>query len=481
VCARAVIKRMIAAALRPKLNRLRRSVNSTAYRRTLAAVVVGAGPAGIAPLVAARRKGMLDALLSGGIKIIERAPALGSGQIGNYVVRSDSFADSFLKAIDLDDTTLNLRALLDTRAGRYLDAQRGKPVSLAVVGCFLAEMASAIRESLSARGQDPFVTGVEAFRADRQLDGSWVTRCRNPDGSTDAFNSRNIVIATGADEPSRRLYAEKVAGRPLLPRFIAKTIQSSMFLGSQAEQKLEALTSIHPIRKVAIVGGSHSAIASAFKCMHHPHTGLLDCQLITVLHRNPLRLTYASPEAAVTDGYTAFDPADICPKTGRVFPLAGFRSDSRDLLRQYWGLGGLKRDSRLHVLQLDEAVYTQANQVLEEADLVIAALGYRPRALPLFDHRGDQLPLHCEIGTNPMVDNKSRILDSTGRVIRGAFGIGLSAGYPLAGTHGESSFRGEANGLALWQTEIGEALVIALLEDASTQDAEPTRGRPACG
>lgn len=442
--------------------------------------MIGAGPAGLAPLVAARQKGMLDALLREGIRIIERCPVLGSGQIGSYAVRSDSLADSFLKAIE-SDGTLSLRALLDTGAGRHLNKERGKPVSLAVVGSFLAEMAAAIRESLRARGQDPFITGLEAFRADRHSDGSWVIRCRDVDGRTVAFNSRNIVIATGAHQPLARLYVEKVAGHPLLPRFAAKTIQSSTFLGSDAEQTLERTTGVHPIQRVAIVGGSHSAIAAAYKCMHYPHRGLLDCERVTVLHRNPLRLTYSSPEAAITDGYTAFGPSDICPKTGRVFPLAGFRSDSRDLLRQYWGLGGLRRDSRLHLLQLHEELYTRANQILEEADLVIAALGYRPRAFPLFDQRGNRLGLQCELGTNAMVDARSRILDSTGCIISGAFGIGLSAGYPLAGIHGESSFRGEANGLALWQSDIGEALITMLLEDSSTQDSRLTHGRHTCG
>lgn len=64
--------------------------------------------------------------------------------------------------------------------------------------------------------------------------------------------------------------------------------------------------------------------------------------------------------------------------------------------------------------------------------------------------------------------------------IPGAFAIGLSAGYPLAGAHGERSFTGEANGFALWQSDIGEALVAAILENSGTQKEEPMYELPAC-
>jgi len=43
-------------------------------------------------------------------------------------------------------------------------------------------------------------------------------------------------------------------------------------------------------------------------------------------------------QSALADGYTEFGPEDICPVSGRVFRLSGFRLDSRELIMQarYW-------------------------------------------------------------------------------------------------------------------------------------------------
>lgn len=438
-----------------------------AIQPELGAVVVGGGPAGVALLVAARRGRLLEDLLKAELKIIERTDLVGPGEIGKYFIRSDSLADSFLKAVD-PQANPSLLQLLKRSAGKQIDALRGNPVKLSIVGDFLTELAIEVRRFLQSMELNPFITGLEAIRAHRQRDGSWVTTCRRHDGGMVHFHSRTLVIATGAHQPVGRLFDEPVAGVPLLPRFAHKTVQSADFLSDAGLEKIAERLSDQSSPRVAIVGGSHSAIASAHACMQGSLGISFGPASVTVLHRGLLRLTYASAEEALSDGYDAFGSADICRKTGRVFPLAGFRSDSRDLLRRYWGLGGLKPDNRLRLMRLEESRYREANRVLEEADLIVAALGYRPRALPLFEGENKPLDLQSDSGTAPLVDINSRVLDSTGQPIPGVFAIGLAAGYPLAGVHGESSFTAQANGLALWQSDIGANLVSQLLDAIKT-------------
>jgi hypothetical protein len=126
-------------------------------------------------------------------------------------------------------------------------------------------------------------------------------------------------------------------------------------------------------------------------------------------------------------------------------------------------MGDLSPDDRLNVRRVGEHADAEAMRLLEEADLIIAALGYRPRALPLRDERNTLLPLLGDADRGPLVDDHSRVLDRHGRPIDGVFGIGLSSGYPLAGMHGERSFAGEANGLALWWSDIGAQIVRQVL------------------
>lgn len=430
--------------------------------RPLGALVVGGGPAGCAVLLAARKLGALNELIASGVRIVERTDTLGSGELGDYRIRSDSFAESFLKPLDADAEP-PLRHLLSTPAGAYVDARRGQPVELTVAAELLAEMAVELRGALRAEGADPFVTGAEILRANRRTDGAWLALCRRG-AEVETFVAWNLVLATGAEQPIRRLHEIEVAGFPLLPRFCGKTVQSAELLGLSGPKRLADALSGRGSPKVAIVGGSHSAFSCALVCLGSPSGSSFGPRSIAILHPEPLRSTYASPAEALADGFDAFGEEDICPKTGRVFPLAGFRSDSRELLRRCLGLGGQAREERLLLLRLETDRFAEANSILDEADLIVAALGYRPRALPLFDTGGQPIRFLAETGASPLVDVRSRVLDAVGRAVPGVFALGLSAGYPLAGTHGEPSFTGEANGLALWQGDIGEDLVRQLLE-----------------
>src|SRR3546814_3137960 len=103
-----------------------------------------------------------------------------------------------------------------------------------------------------------------------------------------------------------------------------------------------------------------------------------------------------TPEAAHAEGFTDFGPDDICPVSGFVYRLAGFRLEARELVLRMMRVDGRTPEPRVrfHQVAHDDA---EARGYLAEADLVIAAMGYRPRALPLSDANGDPIAL-AEIG-----------------------------------------------------------------------------------
>lgn len=439
----------------------------------LGAVVVGGGPAGAGLLFAARAAGLLDALIALPVRIVERGDgaALGAGELGAHAIHSDSHAESFFRAVEAAGEP-PLAIALQTPAGREVLRRRGSPLGLADAAAFLAGACEEMRGALAAAGRDPFLTGLEALSARRAAaadGGGWRVSCRAVAGGGEVeLQAASLVLATGAHQPAERLLSEPVAGGgPLLPRFAGKVAQSSELLShagaAAAVGRLSALAS----PKVAVVGGSHSAVACARLLLDTAPELRFGEGGVTVLHRRPLRLTYASPAAALAEGYAGFGPEDVCALTGRVFPLAGFRSEARDLLRRAWGLGGCGPEPRLRLHRLGRGFDAEAQRVLEEADLIVAAFGYRPRAVPLFDAEGGRIPLHAETaGDAPLVDGRSRVLAAGGAPVQGVFGIGLAAGYPLRGTHGEASFEGQANGLSLWHGEVGAAIVRDLLRAA---------------
>jgi hypothetical protein len=240
-----------------------------------------------------------------------------------------------------------------------------------------------------------------------------------------------------------------------------------------ARQRLAGLSD----PKAAIVGGSHSAVSAANALLNIFPAIAWAPGSIAVLHRKPMRPMYQTPALARADGFDAFNGDDICAKTGRVFPLAGFRSASRELLIRVLGLGTAPRERRIELIDLRKCAADVA-AALERADIIIAATGYRPHDLPLFDRAGRRIELRGENRSLAMVDAKSRVIDVSGRAVPGVFRLGLSAGFPLATTHGEPSFHGVANGLSLWNADIGDAIVRAVLDDAGDRIDAPHRPAP---
>src|SRR6478672_10232998 len=274
------------------------------------ATFIGGGPAGLAPLVWAARQGALPRLAAEGLVVIERGQKIGAGTIGRYAIGSDTLAETFLECLE-DSAELSLGALREHPATLAVAAYRGGSVPLPLAANFLEALGEAMSGAiLSAGGR--ILTNCEAVRSRRRADGDWQTTLRTTTGEHHIV-SRNLVLATGAEQSRDPLYAQPVVGEALLPRFADKLMLSGEVLaaGGAAEvgQRLGGIAA----PQVAIVGGSHSALAATNVLLNHC------CQVdfapgaIALMHRRPLRVFYPSADAAVADGYTDFDANDICP------------------------------------------------------------------------------------------------------------------------------------------------------------------------
>ncbi|WP_204283188.1 hypothetical protein, partial [Klebsiella pneumoniae] len=84
--------------------------------RVLSTVLIGGGPAGIAFLLSASKKGKLRAL-GADLALVERGPSLGAGELPSYAITSDSTAETFLSAVK-DNPEPGIAALMDHPAAR---------------------------------------------------------------------------------------------------------------------------------------------------------------------------------------------------------------------------------------------------------------------------------------------------------------------------------------------------------------------------
>lgn len=425
------------------------------------ALFVGAGPAGLAPLIWAARTGALSALAERGLAVVDPSAEPGAGRIG-HAIHSDTAASTFLECLE-DGAAPHLSAVRQHPVARRIAHYGQGSMPLAEVADFLREVGRAMVSTLRDY-HVPVIAGRAL--ASRRTGSGWQTEIETASGRQN-LSSRALVLATGATQDDDRIAAVRIGATPL-PSLGDRLLHSDVALSARGldEMRERLVGRVNPT--IAIIGGSHSALASAWRVLHELNDIPLDVGSVAILHRRPLRPFYASPDQARADGFVDFTDADICPLTGRLFRLAGFRFRARELVCQALGVGGAPPEPRLRLLQLTPRNVAAAEDRLRHADLVIAALGYRASALPLFDQHGGQITLrNADAQGSALVDDACRVRDARGEIVPDVFALGLAAGFcPSGPLGGEPSFRGQTNGLWLWQNGVGERIVRQLLNPA---------------
>jgi len=429
-------------------------------------IIIGGGPAGLSLLLALRQSDLLGSLISDGLKVIERGDRIGVGSLGNYAIRSDSHADSFFKSA-LINKQPDLSSVFSGEVGKKMISSRGIPIPLKLASEFTSAIGDEFLRWDRRQNNRIFETNATVDSIVRLPDGGWQVLCTYKDRKQKIFNAKNIILATGAIEHKPLSFGTRER-QVDLAQYQQKTLLSSEFLGAKFSAR--GLPNIREGSKpkIAILGGSHSALSCVLKTLEYYGSRIAVDNPINMFHRNKLRITYQSKVAAWADGFFDFDSNDICERTGRVFPLAGFRCDSRDLVKSVWN-NDPAIDGRVQFKRIEaENSICELQEKLRSADLIITATGYRPRAVKIYNNQENELSLNCnQVLKRPMVNLDSQVLGTDGCPVPGVFAIGLSTGLSLSGRYGEPSFIGEANGLALWQSDVGKSIGLSILRGNS--------------
>ena len=111
--------------------------------------IIGGGPAGLAPLLAAHRRGRLAELLKDGVTVVEQSGTVGEGSIGRWCINSDStgftFADCLAGPPDSELAALRSHPLTQ----EFVEAGEGT-MPLGRAGEFLALVGRAMNEVIAA-------------------------------------------------------------------------------------------------------------------------------------------------------------------------------------------------------------------------------------------------------------------------------------------------------------------------------------------
>jgi len=418
----------------------------------LETIILGAGPAGTGGLIWAARNGVLGDWLDAGIALVEQREMLG-GTMGRYALNADTLGSTFLECLDGPRCEPELIALRRDPVTTELSNWRDRLPPLALAGRFLDRLGVALHAMFERHPRSLLLTGATARQIKLQHDGT-VTATIEHHGGRCELSACSAVMALGGAQHA--VWSEvEIAHGVHLGRWRRKLLVSDALLTRGGAELVARRLAGRREPRVVIVGGAHSAFSSAWLLLHHVPGIPFGSGSIHIVHRKGLRIFYPSREAAVLDGY-AFDQDDVCPATGRVFRLAGLRGDGREVCRHMQGLGGLEREDRVVTHAIAALDRLELTRLLDAADVIVCATGYRLKTIPVLD--ADDMPIPLA-PLPPSVDHNSRLLTADGDALRNVLGVGLGSGFKPWGTMaGEASFTGQQNSLWLYQNGLGQSI-----------------------
>ncbi|HZB92245.1 MAG TPA: hypothetical protein VE397_12430 [Stellaceae bacterium] len=422
---------------------------------TLGLVILGGGAAGTGPLIWAAQNGKLEEWLGTGIAIVERSDRMGGG-IGQYMLNADSLAGSFVEFLDPPAARTLFGTLAADPATQQLLAMRGEYPTLALVGEHMRSLGSALQSIVTASPGGSFLPREAACAI--QLRGDDTLAVSLASGAV--LVARAALIALGGTQDPASLQGREIAPGLRLGEVAGdKLMPSDVLLTEAGIAAAEVRLAAAGEARVVIIGGSHSAFSAAWVLLNRLRRTRFGTNGVVLLHRRPPRVFYPSRAAAEADDYP-FTEDDICPATGRVHRMGGLRNDGRELWRRLSSRPGAEPEPRMRMLGVADPTLSPAalRRLLDQATLVVPALGYRLNTLPVFDAKGRRLALLADAGGRA-VDRLSRLQLQQGGAIANLFGIGLGSGYrPWGKMAGEPGFNGQQNSLWLYRNGLGEVI-----------------------
>lgn len=440
-------------------------------------LIVGAGPGGTGPLVWAAQSGALDAWLKSGVTVLDRSRAMG-GTIGRYVINSDSLGTAYLECLDAAPARGLFAPLREDPVTRELEGMRYGFPPLHLVGEYLRRLGTVLTRAISDSPSSEFLPEVDVRALHLRDGGTVAAEAVMSDGDVRFLEASCAVMALGGRQDMRTyLQTPLLGGVRLASVDIGKIIASDSLLTTGGLKRAAALLSTCRRPRAVVLGGAHSAFSVLWVLTHLMPEVQFGPGDITLLYRQAARVLYWTRDDARADGY-AFTELDVCPRTQRVNRLGGLRGDGREMWRRLTGRPGAEPENRVRMMTLTGAEISpiELQRLLDEADLVVPAFGYRSSTVPVFDPDGNRLRLKADIG-GPAVGRDARMLLADGGQIPNIFGIGLGADYrPWGHMGGEPSFEGQTNGLWLYQNDIGAVVYEGVRQ--CLDEAERLRARP---
>lgn len=446
-----------------------------------ASLILGAGPGGTGPLVWAAQNGLLNDWLASGVTIFDRRETIG-GTLGRYIINSDSLGTAYLECLDAPAARELFAPMRHEAATHDMEPYRYGLPPLSLVDRYLHRLGALLREIVSRHPASEFRPGVKVRALHLRNGETIAAEVVESDGSTSFVEARTAIMALGGrQDMSLYLAAQLLPGVRLADAELDKVMPSDALLTAEGLARAAAILDRAPHRRVAILGGSHSAFSVAWVLTNLLFEPRFERGDISILLRRQPAIFYDNLAAAAADGYRATEN-DVCLRTHRVNRYGGLRGDGRHVWRAITRRPGAEPEERVKMVGLEEMSSLALRRILDDAALIVPAFGYRSMTIPVFDSDGQRLSLNADYGGS-FVESDARVRLVAGGALPNVFGIGLGTGFkPSPCMGGEPAFRGQANSLWLYQNDIGGVVyrgVQACIQRAQRRRARPTAAEAA--
>lgn len=410
--------------------------------------IIGAGPAGLGIPVAADRIGVWTELLDKGLAIVDKNDHIGCGSLDSIQAKSNSQALEFLDAIS---TTGSFAEVLESRSAQDIVSYGHAIIPLQYVVTFLDELGNMVEDQVTESTSSAFLSNhtVDHIRQQIHSDSETVIFSSiDRDGNTIA-SSEHVVLATGAVEEAMDLGTWELNQK----RFTSREI-----LADEHEKEIAGRLD-NPRHKVVIIGASHSAFAAAARLLEkYDEDAAFTEGDISIYYRGEIKTFYDTTEEAEADKY-AYTDENICPKTGRVNRFSGIRGDAKSLFRAI--ISG--NEKRVILKRLQGEIRDIGE--LGEAALIIQALGYKARVIPIFDAENELIGPKVSPKGKVEVDDSSRVIGEDGSIIPHVYAIGIGHGVKATEEIGgeASAAHHPVDAINFFHGKIGEQIIYQLL------------------
>lgn len=445
--------------------------------------VCGLGPAGCGFLLHTIKENAIGRLVDQGLVLIDRSVTPGPGKVGRYRLTGNSLSRAFLDCADdpklawlLQDLCVSDPSVVELRAMEQLAPP------LDVVGDFLSAIARRTIAYLSSTYQVPVLLETSVETIHHQVDGGFSLSLRRmPDGHRFNVVTDNVLCGFGGRQQIEMIEECEISPGLRLGDHTDRIIPSDEFLmmSNDAVRQSISLTS-GQADNVLVVGGSHSAMSTIDRLTDA--LGPMGLRRIVMLHREPLRLYYASVDAARRDSYDFDDLGDICPMSGRVNRFSGLRYRSFDVARSILETSRTPDQSvevvSVHLRNLGPEGRAMIETRLKRAPAVITCLGYQANLPRVVDSSKQEIAFRNRCGGLD-VDDNGCALTVDDQPVPGlyVYGIGSRLLKRSDAIGGEPSFRGSADGVWLYHNHGGSVILNALGKRLSSGIDRPVQAQ----